>query len=67
VKEGGGEFDGFDFVGVGVKGRYESAGKGVRRRRGKNRRGGVEMVTVRKDGVLVKVPAMSRGERRGKS
>jgi len=27
----------------------------------------VEMVTVRKDGVLVKVPALSRGERRGKS
>ncbi len=27
----------------------------------------VEMVTVRKDGVLVKVPAMSRGDRRGNS
>jgi hypothetical protein len=27
----------------------------------------VEMITVRKDGVLVKVPALSRGERRGKS
>jgi hypothetical protein len=27
----------------------------------------VEMVTVRKDGVLVKVPALSRGERKGKS
>jgi hypothetical protein len=27
----------------------------------------VEMVTVRKDGVLVKVPALSKGERRGKS
>jgi hypothetical protein len=27
----------------------------------------VEMVTVRKDGVLVKVPATSRGDRRSKS
>ena len=27
--------------------------------------GEVEMITVKKDGVLVKVPAQSRGERRG--
>ena len=28
---------------------------------------GVKMVTVKKDGVLVKVPAMSRSDRRSKS
>jgi hypothetical protein len=46
----------------------ESGGEGVRGE-GEKEKGGedVEMVTVRKDGVLVKVPALSRGERRGKS
>jgi hypothetical protein len=51
--------------GGGSGGRYESAGEG-KKEEGKKQEE-VEMVTVRKDGVLVKVPAMSRGERRGKS
>jgi hypothetical protein len=42
-------------------------GEGADGKKGADKKDEVEMVTIRKNGVLVKVPALSRGERRSKS